>query len=68
MHKVLVFDMDGTLAPVGRATDSESVELLKELIYVLKENNITNITKCTLNKDEDYFFQANQYINLFNEI
>lgn len=53
---------------INTTLDSDTVELLKELIYVLKENNITNITKCTLNKDEDYFFQANQYINLFNEI
>ena len=31
MHKLLVFDLDGTLAPVGKAMSEETVAMLKQL-------------------------------------
>lgn len=31
MHKLLIFDLDGTLAPIGRSSTSSTVEALKEL-------------------------------------
>ena len=53
---------------INTTLDKETIEILSQLIYVLKENNITSISKCVLNKPEDYFAQANLYINLFEEI
>ena len=53
---------------INTTLDKQVIELLNLLIYVLKENNITSISKCVLNKPNDYFEQANLYINLFNEI
>ena len=53
---------------INTTLDKQVIELLNQLIYVLKENNITSISKCVLNKPNDYFEQANLYINLFNEI
>lgn len=53
---------------INSTLDKSIIELLTQLIYVLKENNITSISKCVLNKPDDYFNQAKLYINLFNEM
>ncbi len=31
MHKILVFDLDGTLAPIGQQIENDNIELLKSL-------------------------------------
>lgn len=53
---------------INTTLDTQTIELLTQLVYVLKENNITSISKCVPNTPEDYFAQAELYINLFEEL
>ena len=53
---------------INTTLDETIVEFLNQFIYVLKENNISSISKCVEYDEETYNNEASNYLALFNTL